>query len=116
VLVALHGEVGKGAQRWIDIGPLQLAAFGADEDHAGAGPRRLVPPGELGAGGQSLFLVIPPIIAALVPVGLILKQPNLGTGMITLMVGRRSVFWAAGVRWWKFAGDLAAWPARRPSL
>ncbi|HZH47883.1 MAG TPA: FtsW/RodA/SpoVE family cell cycle protein, partial [Roseococcus sp.] len=24
VMVALHGEVGKGAQRWIDLGPLQL--------------------------------------------------------------------------------------------
>jgi rod shape determining protein RodA len=24
VLVLLHGNVGKGAQRWIDIGPLQL--------------------------------------------------------------------------------------------
>ena len=24
VLVLLHGKVGKGAQRWIDLGPLQL--------------------------------------------------------------------------------------------
>ena len=24
VLVLLHGEIGKGAQRWIDLGPLQL--------------------------------------------------------------------------------------------
>jgi rod shape determining protein RodA len=38
----------------------------------------------------------------LIPVGLILKQPNLGTALITAMVGA-AVFWAAGMRWWKFA-------------
>ena len=38
----------------------------------------------------------------LVPVGLILKEPNLGTAVITAMVGG-AVFFAAGVRWWKFA-------------
>ena len=38
-----------------------------------------------------------------VPALLILKQPNLGTALITTMVGA-AVFWAAGMRWWKFAG------------
>ena len=50
--------------------------------------------------GNPLFL-IPPIIAVLVPAGLILKQPNLGTAVITMLVGG-AVFFAAGVRWWKF--------------
>jgi rod shape determining protein RodA len=105
VLVALHGQVGKGAQRWIDIGPVQLQPSElmkillvlalAAWFHRASWERV----------GNPLFL-IPPVIAALVPVGLILKQPNLGTGMITLMVAG-SVFWVAGVRWWKFAGILA---------
>ena len=43
----------------------------------------------------------------LLPVGLILKQPNLGTALITAMVGA-AVFWAAGMRWWKFAIGFAA--------
>ena len=51
--------------------------------------------------GNPLFL-IPPLLAILVPVALIVKEPNLGTAMITLMLGG-VMFFAAGVRWWKFA-------------
>jgi rod shape determining protein RodA len=51
--------------------------------------------------GNPLFL-IPPALMVLVPVGLILKQPNLGTALITAMIGA-AMFWAAGMRWWKFA-------------
>jgi rod shape determining protein RodA len=50
--------------------------------------------------GNPLFL-IPPLIAVLIPVGLILKEPNLGTAAITAMLGA-AIFFAAGVRWWKF--------------
>ncbi len=56
--------------------------------------------------GNPLFL-LPPIIAVLIPVGLILKEPNLGTAMITLMLGG-VIFFAAGVRWWKFAPRIRA--------
>jgi rod shape determining protein RodA len=41
-------------------------------------------------------------VAVLIPVGLILKEPNLGTAVITGLVGA-SIFLAAGVRWWKMA-------------
>lgn len=101
VLVLLHGNVGKGAQRWIDIGPLQLQPSElmkimlvlalAAWFHRASWERI----------GNPLFL-IPAGIMILVPVGLILKQPNLGTALITGVVGT-AVLWAAGVRWWKFA-------------
>jgi rod shape determining protein RodA len=55
--------------------------------------------------GNPLFL-LPPTIAVLLPVGLILKEPNLGTAVITAVVGG-AVFLGAGVRWWKFALILA---------
>ncbi|MBW6400059.1 rod shape-determining protein RodA [Roseomonas sp. HJA6] len=106
VLVLLHGNIGKGAQRWIDIGPIQLQPSElmkimlvlalASWFHRASWERV----------GNPLFL-IPPAIAVLVPVGLILKQPNLGTALITGMVGA-AVFWAAGMRWWKFAIGFAA--------
>jgi len=106
VLVALHGQVGKGAQRWIELGPIQLQPSElmkillvlalAQWFHRASWERV----------GNLLFLV-PPTLAVLLPVGLILKQPNLGTGLITAMVGG-AVFWAAGVRWWKFAFILAS--------
>ena len=101
VLVLRMGHVGKGAQRWIDLGGLQLqpselAKIGlvmalAAWFHKATWERM----------GNPLFL-IPPILMVLVPVGLILKEPNLGTAVITGIVGG-AVFMAAGVRWWKMA-------------
>jgi rod shape determining protein RodA len=112
VLVALHGQVGKGAQRWIDIGPIQLQPSELMKIMLVLGLAAWFHRASWERVGNPLFL-IPPVIAALVPVGLILKQPNLGTGMITLMVAG-SVFWAAGVRWWKFASILALAGAAAP--
>ena len=100
VMVTQVGHVGKGAQRWIDLGGFQLQPSElmkialvlalAHWFHRASWERI----------GNPLFL-IPPIIAVLIPAALILKQPNLGTAVITMLVGG-SVFFAAGVRWWKF--------------
>ncbi len=101
VLVLRFGHVGKGAQRWIEIGSFQLQPSElmkialvlalASWFHRASWERI----------GNPLFL-IPPVAAVLLPVGLILKEPNLGTAVITGLVGA-SVFLAAGVRWWKIA-------------
>jgi rod shape determining protein RodA len=100
VLVLRMGHVGKGAQRWLEFGALQLQPSElmklalvlalASWFHRASWERM----------GNPLFL-IPPLIAVLIPVGLILKEPNLGTAAITAMLGA-AVFFAAGVRWWKF--------------
>ncbi|HEX4369091.1 MAG TPA: rod shape-determining protein RodA [Rhodopila sp.] len=99
-LVLRMGHVGKGAQRWLELGPLQmqpselmklaLVLALAAWFHKASWQRM----------GNPLFL-IPPLIAVLIPVGLILKEPNLGTAAITAMLGG-CIFFAAGVRWWKF--------------
>lgn len=112
VLVLLHGNVGKGAQRWIDIGPVQLQPSElmkimlvlalASWFHRASWERV----------GNLLFL-IPPTIAIAIPVVLILRQPNLGTALITGMVGA-AMFWAGGVRWWKFGLGFAAIGAMAP--
>ncbi|HVY15582.1 MAG TPA: rod shape-determining protein RodA [Rhodopila sp.] len=101
VLVLRMGHVGKGAQRWLELGGLQLQPSEmmklalvlalASWFHKASWERM----------GNPLFL-IPPLIAVLIPVGLILKEPNLGTATITLILGG-AIFFAAGVRWWKFA-------------
>ncbi|GGC53803.1 rod shape-determining protein RodA [Siccirubricoccus deserti] len=105
VLVLLHGNVGKGAQRWIDIGPLQLQPSELMKIMLVLGLAAWFQRASWERIGNPLFLV-PPVLMVLVPVGLILKQPNLGTGLITAMVGG-AVFFAAGVRIWKFALILA---------
>lgn len=101
VLVLVHGHVGKGAQRWIDIGPVQLQpselmkimlVLGLAAWFQRAGRDRM---------GSLLFL-LPPALMVLLPVGLILRQPNLGTALITGMIGG-AMFFVAGARLWKFA-------------
>ncbi len=112
VLVARYGHVGKGAQRWIEFGGLQvqpselmkltLVMALASWFHRASWERI----------GNPLFLV-PPVIAVLVPVALILKQPNLGTAVITAVLGA-AMFFAAGVRWWKFLLVAAPVPLLAP--
>ena len=50
VAVAHVGHVGKGAQRWIELGGLRVAAIRVDEDRARAGTGFLVPPRDHGSG------------------------------------------------------------------
>jgi len=112
LLVALHGEVGKGAQRWIDLGPLQLQPSELMKIMLVVALAAWFSRASWERMGNPIFL-IPPIVAVLVPVALIFKQPNLGTAMITAMLGA-AMFWAAGMRWWYFAlaggGAAAAAP------
>jgi rod shape determining protein RodA len=106
LLVAAMGHVGKGAQRWIEIGGMQwqpsefmklaLVLALASWFHRASWERM----------GNLLFL-IPPALAVLAPVALILKEPNLGTAAITAAVGL-SVFLGAGLRWWQLGLLLAA--------
>ena len=105
VLVLVHGSVGKGAQRWIEIGPLQLQPSELMKIVLVMALAAWFQRASWERMGNPLFL-IPPAIMVLIPVGLILKQPNLGTALITCMVGA-AVFFAAGARLWKFGLGLA---------
>ncbi len=100
VLVLRYGHVGKGAQRWLEFSGLQLQPSElmkialvmvlASWFHRASWERI----------GNPLFLIVP-VLAVLAPIGLILKEPNLGTAAITALLGA-SVLFAAGVRWWNF--------------
>ena len=101
VAVEMMGRIGMGAQRWIDLGFFQLQ------------PSELMKPALVLALaryfhgmtyeqiGRPIYL-IPPLLLVFLPVGLVLMQPNLGTALL-LILGSGAVFFAAGVRWWKFA-------------
>ena len=112
VMVMVMGHTGKGAQRWIELGGMQwqpsefmklaLVLALAAWFHKASWDRM----------GNPLFL-IPPALAVLVPVALILKEPNLGTAVITAAVGF-AVFLGAGVRWWKVGLVVAAVGAGAP--
>ena len=108
VLVLRIGHVGKGAQRWLELGGLQvqpseLAKIGLVMALA-AWFRRA----SWAQMGNPLFLLLP-VLLVLLPVGLILKEPNLGTAVIVGLVGA-AIFLAAGIRWWAVALVLLPTP------
>jgi rod shape determining protein RodA len=100
VAVIFVGHSALGAQRWLSVGPIEiqpselmkiaLVLALASWFHRASWERI----------GNPLFLITP-IIAVVVPVGLILKEPNLGTAVVVAVLGG-AMFFVAGVRWWKF--------------
>jgi rod shape determining protein RodA len=104
LFVEFFGEVGMGAQRWIDLGfirlqpsemmkftlVMMLAAYYDWLDH-----RRLSRP----------LYVLVPVLLILLPTVLVLMQPNLGTSLMLILAGA-AVMFAAGVSLWYFAAVL----------
>ncbi len=99
-LVDFMGFVGMGAQRWLDLGYFNLQPselmkitlvvalaryFHGLSMEDVANPSRLILP---------VFMV-------LIPVSLVLRQPDLGTALM-LILASCAIFFVAGVRLWKF--------------
>jgi rod shape determining protein RodA len=93
--VMFYGEVGKGAQRWLDLGfirfqpseilklavPMMVASYLAD---------RVLP-----VGWKALTVSV---VLVMIPVYLIARQPDLGTAILVASAGFFVLF-LAGVRW-----------------
>ncbi|WP_035484653.1 rod shape-determining protein RodA [Geminicoccus roseus] len=105
VAVDLTGFAAKGAQRWIDLGPVQLQPSEIMKIALILGLARWFHAAWLEDVRRPLFLVVPLLMVA-APVGLVLLQPDLGTAITLVSVGG-TLFFAAGVRWWKFALVIA---------
>ena len=108
VAVDALGEINKGAQRWLDLGLIQLQPselmkvaliMGLARYFHGAYPEDMRRP----------LVLLPAVAMILAPAALVLVQPDLGTAA-TLMVTGTALLFMAGVRWWKFAavGVMAA--------
>ncbi|CAK0775055.1 Peptidoglycan glycosyltransferase MrdB [uncultured Gammaproteobacteria bacterium] len=110
--VEVMGQIGMGAQRWIDLGFFVLQ------------PSELMKPALVLAlaryfHGLTLeqiarpLVLVPPLGLVFLPVGLVLLQPNLGTALL-LIAGSGAIFFSSGVRLWKFllaiCGGLVAVP------
>lgn len=106
VAVELIGQMGMGAQRWIDLGfiiiqPSELMKIAltlalARYFHSLA-PEQ----------SSKVGMLVAPIGLILLPVGLVLLQPNLGTALL-LVMGSAMLFWGAGVPAWLFGSGIAA--------
>ena len=110
--VELVGSLSKGAQRWIDLGFVQLQPSEVMKIALVLALARYFHGASLQQVGRPLFLV-PPLLLIGLPVLLVLKQPDLGTAVM-LLAGGGIMLFLAGVRWWKFAlaigGAAAALP------
>jgi len=100
VIVAIAGDVGKGAQRWLDIGilrfqPSEIMKLAVPMMCAWYLHQRPLPPSIRDVGVVLLIVIV--------PVGLIAEQPDLGTallvtaaGLIVLVMGGLSPLYLAG--------------------
>jgi rod shape determining protein RodA len=104
--VEIAGSIGMGAQRWIDLGIINLQpselmkialVLALARYFHGCSAEDVRRPGRL----------IIPLVMMAAPVALVLRQPDLGTGLMLLM-GGGAMFFAAGVPLWIFAAVLAA--------
>jgi len=114
LVVMKFGHTGLGAKRWISVGGIELQpselmklflAMALAAYFKRASPEMT---------GNILF-VLPAVLAIMIPFGLILKEPNLGTAVITAAIGG-VVMLAAGVRWWWFAIIVAIIAVSAPVL
>jgi rod shape determining protein RodA len=96
VAVDLRGFVGMGARRWIDLGVIQLQPSELMNVALVIALSRYFHALANEDVGRLRFLIVPAILI-LLPVALVLKQPDLGTAIMLLMTGV-VLFFIAGVR------------------
>jgi len=104
--VELLGFVSKGAQRWLDLGPIRLQPSEFMKPAIVLSLARfyeLVPAGET----RKWRAMWPAFVLLGVPAFLILVQPDLGTCIMVVLCGV-TVMFLAGLPWWIFAGPAAA--------
>lgn len=110
IAVALFGSTGKGAQRWLDLGvtriqPSEILKLGLPLMLAWYFHTRPLPP-RLG------HLLVSALIVA-IPVGLIARQPDLGTSLMIAASGLFVIF-MAGLSWKLIGGVVALATAAAP--
>ena len=117
VLVELTGSIGMGGQRWLDIGfmrvqPSELMKIAVIMALARFYHARTY------TQGRNLSALVVPSVLIMLPAILVIKQPDLGTGLM-IVAGGAAIMFVAGIPGWIFASIGAAtvpvafivWPA-----
>jgi len=112
VVVALAGDIGKGAQRWLDLGvvrfqPSEILKLAVPMMCAWYLHQRPLPP------APRDILVVLAVVA--VPVGLIAEQPDLGTALLVAAAGI-IVLMLAGLSWSYVLGGAVVFGAAVPVI
>jgi rod shape determining protein RodA len=114
VAVDLVGNLSKGAQRWLDLGVVQLQPSELMKVALVLALARYFHSAYLEEVRRPLYL-LPPVLMIVTPVVLVLLQPDLGTALMLTAVGGAMLF-LAGVRLWKFGLVIGAVGAAGPIL
>ena len=98
--VDFYGEIGMGAQRWIDLGVVRLQPSELMKIALVLALARYFHGLQAEDVGR-LTLLLPPVLLVLAPTVLVMRQPDLGTAG-TLILAGAAIFFTAGVRAWVF--------------
>jgi rod shape determining protein RodA len=110
IFVMVHGRLGMGAQRWIDLGIIQLQPSEIMKIALVVVLARYfhgLSPEDIDSPLKQIARLLWPAFLVLAPAALVLKQPDLGTAMMLVLTGG-AMFFIAGVRWWVFGIVFAA--------
>lgn len=100
LVVEVTGHIGMGAQRWINFGFFKLQPSELMKIALVLVLARYFHSTQLQT-IESTSGMIKPALLALIPAGLIIVQPDLGTGLMLIMT-TTAIFFAVGVQMWKF--------------
>jgi len=107
IIVEVKGQIGMGAQRWIDLGFIQLqpsemmkiAVVMALAKYFHAASIEDI---------KSIRFLLPAAFLIVAPVALVLLQPDLGTSLMIVMAGTALMFLAGAPLWLFIAGGVLA--------
>jgi rod shape determining protein RodA len=112
VAVEVMGEIGMGAQRWINVGFIQVQPSEIMKITLVLSLARYFHGATLEEIARPTRLIVPLLLLG-APVVLVLRQPDLGTAiMLTMTAG--IIFFLAGVKGWKFGVVIVAILAALP--
>lgn len=100
VMTEFFGVTAMGATRWIKLGPLNVQPSEVMKICVVFALSRYFH-SVSAANVKKILYLIPPLTMIALPAVLVLKQPDLGTALILIMVGGM-LFFVAGVKIWKF--------------
>jgi len=104
VLTEFFGVTAMGATRWLRLGPFNIQPSEIAKVSVVFALAHYFHTVSSANVGKILYL-IPPLLMVAVPSLLIMKQPDLGTALILLMVAG-AMFFVSGVKLWKFGAVI----------
>jgi rod shape determining protein RodA len=110
--VEIMGDTGKGATRWITLGPISLQPSEVMKIALVLALARFLharPKSDL----NHPFTLVPALLMILIPVALVMHQPDLGTALL-LLLGGCGLLFLGGLSWWYIGGAVAAGLAAIP--